>query len=241
MIAICDDQTSELKRLSEIIKAYMHDRSFDMEVHLFSHPDQLLDSVDTNAFDIYLLDIVMPMINGLNVAKRIRQVNLEAQIIFITSEPGYALEAYSVNPLHYLVKPIQIEALFDVLDLAVKKLEQIERKTITVKTKSGFRTLFINQIAYCEYKNHVAYYTLIDGEQIKTSTISCGFMKHISPLLEDGRFLSPHVSYVLNMNRVERLAREGFYLSNQIFIPISARHYTTVRDAYLQFRLSKEG
>ena len=161
-------------------------------------------------------------------------------IIYITSEPGYALDAYAVNPLHYLVKPIQKEMLFSALELAVSKVNFGNEAVITVKTKAGLRTLAAGQIACCEYKSHTALYTLLGGEQVETTTLSVSFTEHISPLLRDERFLSPHISFAINMSRVEKLTREGFMLREGSFIPVSAKQYAAVRDAYLDYRLSGE-
>lgn len=104
----------------------------------------------------------------------------------------------------------------------------------------GLRTLPADQIACCEYKNYAVRYTLISGEQVETTTLACGFAEHIAPLLRDARFLSPHVSFALNIGRVEKLTRDGFYLRDGGFVPVSARQYTAVRNAYLNYRLSRE-
>ena len=182
----------------------------------------------------------MPMVSGLEVGRSIRRISCEAQIIFITTEPGYALDAYAVNPLHYLIKPIQKETLFSALELAASKVDFGNEITVTVKTRSGLRTLAAGQIACCEYKSHAALYTLLGGKQVETTTLSVSFAEHIMPLLRDRRFLSPHIAFAINMSRVERLTREGFTLREGGFVPVSAKQYASVRDAYLNYRLSGE-
>lgn len=239
-IAICDDQPRELKIINEYITEYLGTHTLEAEMKEFSHPDQLLTAIETESFHIYLLDIVMPMVSGLELGQSIRRISREAQIVYITTEPGYALDAYAVNPLHYLIKPVEKQALFSALELAFSKVDFGREITVTVKIKEGLRTLPVNQIACCEYKNHVVRYTLIDGEQVETTTLTGSFAEHIAPLLCDVRFLSPHVSFALNMSRVEKLTREGFYLRDGGFVPVSARQYAAVRNAYLNYRLSRE-
>ena len=239
-IAICDDQPRELDIISEYIKEYINIHSWEAEMKKFAHPDTLLTAIETESFHIYILDIVMPMFSGLELGQSIRRISRESQIIYITTEPGYALDAYGVNPLHYLIKPVEKQALFSALELAFSKVDFGKEITVTVKVKAGLRTLSAGQIACCEYKNHAARYTLIGGEQVETTTLAYGFAEHIAPLLRDVRFLSPHVSFALNMNRVEKLTREGFYLRDGGFVPVSARQYTAVRNAYLCYRLGRE-
>ena len=239
-IAICDDQPRELEILKKYIAEYLGTHTLEAEMQAFSHPDQLLTAIETENFYLYLLDIVMPMVSGLELGQSIRRISREAQIIYITTEPGYALDAYGVNPLHYLIKPVEKQALFSALELAFSKVDFGKEITVTVKVKAGLRTLSAGQIACCEYKNHAARYTLIGGEQVETTTLAYGFAEHIAPLLRDVRFLSPHVSFALNMNRVEKLTREGFYLRDGGFVPVSARQYTAVLNAYLCYRLGRE-
>lgn len=239
-IAICDDQPRELEIINEYITEYLGTHTLEAEMKEFSHPDQLLTAIETESFHLYLLDIVMPMVSGLELGQSIRRISQEAQIVYITTEPGYALDAYAVNPLHYLIKPVEKQALFSALELAFSKVDFGKEITVTVKIKEGLRTLSADPIACGEYKNHAVRYTLIDGEQVETTTLTGSFAEHIAPLLCDVRFLSPHVSFALNMSRVEKLAREGFYLREGGFVPVSARQYAAVRNAYLNYRLSRE-
>ncbi len=239
-IAICDDQPRELEVINEYITEYLDTHTLEAEMKEFAHPDTLLTAIETESFHIYLLDIVMPMVSGLELGQSIRRISWEAQIVYITAEPGYALDAYAVNPLHYLIKPIEKQALFSALELALSKVDFGREITVTLKVKEGLRTLSADQIACCEYKNHTVRYNLVGGEQVETTTLTCGFAEHIVPLLRDARFLSPHVSFALNMSRVEKLAREGFYLSGGGFVPVSARKYAAVRNAYLNYRLNRE-
>ncbi|MFT3985182.1 MAG: response regulator, partial [Lachnospiraceae bacterium] len=132
-IAICDDQPRELELIKEYIIEYLGTHTLEAEIKEFSHPDQLLTAIETESFHLYLLDIVMPMVSGLELGQSIRRISREAQIIYITTEPGYALDAYAVNPLHYLVKPVEKQAFFSALELAFSKVDFGKEITVTVK------------------------------------------------------------------------------------------------------------
>lgn len=238
-IAVCDDIDTELQSIVALIDDYLTQRRMSVDLRWFTHPDALLMACKKEQFHIFLLDMIMPMVDGLELGREIRRCSTDAQIIYITAEPGFALDAYAVNPLHYLIKPVDRSELFATLDLAVKKADCGERATVTVKTKQGLRTIPIDTIAFCEYKRHSVIYTLANGETAETTTICGNFTEHIAPLLQDRRFVRPHVAFAVNMSIVERLDKNGFTLKTGSFVPVSSRRYTTVRNSYLSYRLER--
>ena len=238
-IAICDDMDIELKRITQLTNKYLSVRNLSAKMREFSHPDELLMACESESFHIFLLDMVMPMISGLELGRSIRRISTDAQIIYITTEPGFALDAYSVNPLHYLLKPVDESSLFSALDLATEKVNFGEEISVTVKTKAGLRTLSADMIVCCEYIQHTAVYTLTTGERLETVTLSGSFGSHIEPLLQDRRFVSPHAAFAVNMSFAERLGKEGFTLRGGTFVPVSGKQFTAVRNTYMSYRLGE--
>ncbi len=238
-IAICDDIDTELRCIAALTNEYLGLRDMSAELRGFSHPDALLTACEKESFHIFLLDMVMPMVSGLELGREIRRVNIDAQIIYITTEPGYALDAYAVNPLHYLIKPVDREVLFAALDLAVRKVDYGKEMTITVKTRGGLRTISADMIVLCEYKRHAALYMLKNGERLETTTIHGSFSEYIALLLRDKRFIQPHAAFAVNMSFVDRLDKAGFTLKDGTFVPVSGKQYTAVRNAYMSYRLGR--
>ncbi len=238
-IAICDDIDAELRCIETLVNKYVAEKSLSVEIRKFSHPDALLKSCETDTFHIYLLDMVMPMISGLELGRSIRRISTDAQIIYITTESGFALDAYSVNPLHYLLKPVSRYALYAALDLAAEKTDYGEETAVTVKTHNGLRTLSTDIIVCCEYVSHTAVYTLVGGERLETSTFTGSFAEHIMPLLRDRRFIQPHAAFAVNMCRAERLDRNGFTMRGGAFVPVSGKQFSAVRNAYMSYRLGR--
>ena len=117
-IVICDDLKDDLDRVHEFVKAYVDERKMQAEIKVFNHPDKLLCECEQYRAHIYILDIVMPMVNGIQVARELRWNQPDAQIIFATSEKSFALESFDVNPINYIVKPVERTKLFETLDLA---------------------------------------------------------------------------------------------------------------------------
>ena len=118
-IAICDDDRSDRERICEFVSEYLKGKEIRAEVKVFDHPDKLIQECETYRPQIYLLDIVMPMVTGIQAARELRWNQPDAQIIFATSESSYALESFDVNPINYILKPVAKDKLFSTLDLAL--------------------------------------------------------------------------------------------------------------------------
>jgi DNA-binding LytR/AlgR family response regulator len=240
-IAICDDTPNELQNLVLLTNQYISAKSLDAEVTKFSHPDSLLLAVEAERFHLYILDIVMPMMNGLELGKEIRRLDREAQIIYATTEPQFALQAYATSPINYLIKPINKQQLFDTLLLAISKVDLAEEQTFTVKTADSLRVIKLSDIAFCEYRNHAVIFNLANGDEVVSRTIRENFSEYSSPILKDRHFLQCHTSFVVNMRRVERFAKDSFTLCGGKIIRISSKQYHSVRDVYMDYLMSKGG
>lgn len=238
-IAVCDDMLNELQRLVFMTNQYKFANSLDAEVTEFSHPDALLLAIKEESFHLYILDIVMPMVNGLELGREIRRLDREAQIIYATTEPQFALQAYAASPLNYLIKPIDKKQLFDTLTLAISKVEFSEEHTFSVKTADSLRMLKLSDIACCEYRNHAVIFNMTNGDEVVSSTIRENFPEYSLPILKDRRFLQCHISFVVNMRRVERFAKDSFTLYGGKIVPIAAKKYPAVRDTYMDYLMAK--
>lgn len=239
-IAICDDQPLELETVVAYTKEYMETHKIDAQTWQFTHPDELLIACEKERFQLYILDIVMPMVNGIEVGREIRRNDREAQIIYATNEPSFALDAYVAAPINYLLKPIDKKQFFDTLTLAISKVDTREESTVVLKIQSGLRVVSLFAVICCEYVGRSAQYTLSGGEKIATRTLQESFADHVALLLRDKHFLQPHNAFVLNMSRVESFSKEGFTMQGGMVVPISAKKYATVRDTYMDYLLAKK-
>ncbi|MEA4961878.1 LytR/AlgR family response regulator transcription factor [Lutispora sp.] len=238
-IAICDDQPRELEIINEYITEYLDTNTLEAEMKEFSHPDKLLTAIDAKSFHIYILDIVMPMVSGLELGKEIRRLDREAQIIYATTEPQFALQAYAASPINYLIKPIEKQRLFDTLTLAISKADLAEEQTFAVKTADSLRIIKLSDIVCCEYRSHAVIFSLTNGEEVLSRTIRENFSEYSSPILKDRHFLQCHTSFVVNLRRVERFAKDSFTLCGGKIVPIAAKQYPAVRDTYMDYLMAK--
>jgi len=239
-IALCDDDPGQLALVAEYMSEFIQSNQYEATIRQFLHPDDLLNTCEKQRFHIYILDIVMPMVNGVEVGKAIRELDQEAQIIYATYEPSFALRSFVTNPINYLLKPIDKQQLFKTLALAVSKLDRTMESTVLVKTQEGMRILRLSEIICCEYTRHTAIYTLVEAKTVTTRIIKGAFSEHIARLLQDGRFVRPHISYILNMDYVESFSKTRFILRYGYSVPIAAKHYSVVRDIYMNYLIARE-
>ncbi|WRS27882.1 LytTR family DNA-binding domain-containing protein [Oscillospiraceae bacterium MB08-C2-2] len=238
-IAICDDQPNELAILNDYITEYLHNHTLDAEVKNFSHPDTLLTAIESKSFHLYILDIVMPMVSGIELGKEIRRLDRETQIIYATTEPQFALQAYAASPINYLVKPINKAQLFNTLTLAISRADLAEEQTFAVKTADSLRIIKLSEIVCCEYSKHAVLFYLSNAEQVQSRTMRENFTEYISLILKDRHFLQCHTSFVVNLRRVERFAKDSFTLSGGKIVPIAVKHYAAVRDTYMDYLMAR--
>lgn len=236
-ICICDDMLDQLKSIQMLTEEYIMTNHIEAKIEAFSHPDQLLSELEIKQYHLYLLDMVMPMANGIDVGKAVRKNDPFAQIVYITSAPEYALDSFAANPIDYIIKPIEKHKLFNALNSAIQKIDLSPEKSITIRTKDGIYTVSINQIVYLEYTRHSVIYTLLNGGKLQTATIKESFGEHTQNLMQNNCFIQPHSSFIINMQYVERLNKDGFQLKDYYFVPISGKKYVEIRNRYLNFRL----
>ena len=132
-IAVCDDQIEELEKLTALLQAWQSDRRSDVRFQTFRSGGQLLDAARAERFTLYLLDVLMPGMTGMDAAREIRSFDAAADIIFLTTSPGFAYESYGVRAAEYLLKPINAKLLYPVLDKLYLR-DQKPQDGLTVKS-----------------------------------------------------------------------------------------------------------
>ena len=111
-IAVCDDQAEELTVLTALLEQWQTERRIPLRCRVFRSAGDMLDAARHERFTLYLLDVMMPGIDGMEAAREIRTFDAAADIVFLTSSPGFAYESYGVRALEYLLKPISGKHLY---------------------------------------------------------------------------------------------------------------------------------
>ena len=212
LIAICEDETYLLEELRKKAETYLKTRHYPAEIRTFTSGEDLLK--EQRPFDLILLDLMLPGINGLETAKRLSS---KSRIIFITSYREYAVDAFEVEAVHYLLKPVTDERLYQAMDRALNRSKQEDDRTLALIKSGSTHILPIRDILYCEVFDHRVCIHTAQGNYEYSGTLD---------MLEgklDGRFFRCHRSYLINMSHVVGQEKGTALVSNGNRVLISRR------------------
>ena len=233
-IAICDDQFNELEALTTIILEWQKERQTSCRFKTFHNVAELLDAAKTESFTLYILDILMPGTNGIATAKEIRSFDTVADIIFLTSSPSFAYESYEVKALNYLLKPIDRQILFPILDqLALR--EQKPQEGLTLKSGTALIRILFSQLVYVEVNRKHLYFNLTDGQ---VREVFGALKDYEDVLLNRPEFMRVHRSYIVNMLQVAELSSAGIRTFSGQHIPVSRQLYPQLQKDYMNLLFS---
>ena len=136
-IAICDDTQKDLESIGDLAESYIADRAIDAEVMKYSHPNELIEESEKTVFDCFLLDVYMPMMNGIEVGKELRKLGNKGEIIYLTTSDEFAVDAFTVQASNYLLKPVNKQIMNDALDRVFDKFIGNASGGLMVRTLGG--------------------------------------------------------------------------------------------------------
>lgn len=225
-IAICDDEADFRKELKEELLLYRNQKRIAIDIIEFENGNDLLLSKDI--FDIVFIDYQMPGLNGLEVAKALRQRKCTCCIVFITSFPQFMIDSFEVQPFRFLIKPVDLDKLNHTLD------DYIQQQKL------------LNPILIIEYGEQVTInsdniiYLEADGKNciIRTNDKTFRSSKTLSQLLNvlpEHCFFRIHKSYVINLYCIYKIKGNEVYLINGEKAIIGRNHIKEFKEFYRDF------
>ena len=229
-IALCDDRAEELQPVEEILRAWQEKGLGSLRWRTFRSAAELLEAAARERFTLYLLDVMMPGIDGIAAAREIRSFDETAEIVFLTASPGFAYESYGVRALDYLLKPVRAEKLFSVLD-KLSLREQKPREGLTLKSGAMLIRIPFSQLAFVEVRGKHLYFNLTDGSVREVF----GALSDYEPLLlSREEFMHTHRSYIVNMLQVAELSPGGATTFSGRNLPVSRLLYPQLQKDYMK-------
>ncbi len=225
-IGICDDSAADREYIASLTRGWAE--KVDAAVQLFefiSAENFLFCAQDEGPFDILLLDIEMGPMDGVSLAKKIRQSNETIQIVFITGYSDYIAEGYDVSALHYLMKPVKPEKFYSVLSRAADKLKKDE-KSLTLDAGGQLTRIPVGTIRFAEVQGN---YVTIHANADYTVKMT---LSELEKGLDD-RFYRVGRSAIVNLGRVSRVTKTEIYLSDGTAIPLPRGAYEGVNRAII--------
>ncbi len=213
-----------------------------LQVVPFSCAAALLEQVrSAGTFDLYILDVIMPVENGIQTGLRLRELDRAGWIFYLTTSPDYAVDSYRAKAAQYLLKPLDRNLFFAALDETAEFWRQQKQSFATIKTRNGLQRLPVHTVVYGELVGRCVQYHLIDGSVLQGMSLRGSFREAVAPLLEQEPFVLCSASFFINLSYVERIERAGIRLAGGGLIPLSRSLRNQVTDRWLDYHLKGAG
>ena len=242
-IAICDDDAHWRSQILEFTNAYAAahpERGISFTA--FEWGSELMDaSRKTGGFDVYILDILMHGMNGIELGTRLRQMGFDGKIIYLTSSQEYAIDSYRVKAYNYLLKPIRKDIFFSALDEVFNFLSQRKGKGTIVRTKDCSVRVSFDSIEYTELCKRTVVYHLVGGKTLESISIRTAFVDAVKELLLDSRFIQCGTSMVANMHHITMVEKDSLIFRNQRKVYLPKKVCSDIRSVWYDFYFNEEG
>lgn len=231
-IAICDDDERELRHLSELLTEYQSDRRGSVDWRMYGNGTDFLCEMRGGEYDLVLLDILMPGINGLQVARELRQRDQNVRIILLSATPEFAVESYSVGAYHYLLKPTDSKVLFQLLDKVESELTVQDEQVFLLKNREGVFKIAFSRLEYVEVINKTVFFYLTDGTVHEVNGSLTDFEEKFAGRTD---FVKTHRAYLVNLGCIQSIDANFVVTKNGHHVPVSRPRRKQVRDTYMHF------
>lgn len=215
-IAVVEDEKKEAELLGKLLNEYAVAHSREFNVTYFSEPSKFLDGF-RDKYDLVFLDIQMPGMTGMDVARKLREKNSAVNIVFVTNMVQYAVEGYSVQASDFIVKPASAPSVNRVMNRALAALDRNVDKNVTVKNAADGRTVVVkeSEIYYVEGSGHKITYHTAQGDFSDWGSMNAAVAE-----LSSRNFARCHVSFLVNLKYVRETSKDSVKVGGDV-LPIS--------------------
>lgn len=238
-IAICDNEHRQLMQTKALLLEYrgLHPE-LDFRIELFPSAAALLEHLRIYGnFDLYLLDILMPGTDGIELGVKIRGMDQGGHIVYLSTSSDYAVDSYRAKASGYLVKPIQANRLFPLLDDIIRGWLQENQAFITIKTRNGLQRLSIRLVVFGELVGRCIHYHLADGSMLESMSVRTSFGETVSDFLAHERFVLCGASFFVNLAFIDRVDATSLHLAAGDVLPLSRHFRADVTNRWIDYHL----
>ena len=233
-IALCDNRPDQLENLRSMILAWNGE---SVSVFCYDNGDALLQAHRSTPFDIIFLDILMPLLNGMEAARELRQFDKTVRLVFLTASSDFAVEAFSVKASNYLLKPLDAGKLHACLDELAEDFHASARK-ICIRGIHSLHQIPVTDIEYIESQNKRILFVLSSGETILSGEPLYTYEEKLT--LEDGFFKCSR-SFIVNIHRIDTFTTKEIRTRSGARISISRSCHREFEKAYFSVLFGKAG
>lgn len=225
-IAVCDDEELFRIEFKSVLDKVLINAEYDIDT--FSGGSSLYEAFIKEPFDLVFLDIEMPGIDGITLAKRLRALSENVHIVFLTSHIEYALEGYEVNALRYLVKPVDINKLGEVLKYIQDKKNN--SRQIMIKQEGEDIVIDLSDVIYIESMDKNVRIVTSKKEYITRYNIS-----DYEEELKNNGFFRIHRSYLISLSKVKKIVKNDVVMDGDSSLPVSRSNVKALKEALYSY------
>ena len=223
-VAIVEDDKGYSSLLEKYITKYGKEKGESFKVSVYEDGLSFLAVCDTG-FNIVLMDIEMPMLDGLKTAAKLRSVDKNASLIFVTNMAKYAVNGYEVDAIDFIVKPVDYFNFSLKFDKAVRLQKKKSPEFMILSTDSGIVKIDISEIKYVESLQHYLTFYTENGEYKTRSS-----MKDMEKKFASKNFVRCNNSYLVNLAYVDKVRADSVIIG-EATLPISRLKKKSFMDA----------
>lgn len=236
-IALCDDEEILLYKNSLLIESICIQFGIEHKITNYTSGKILLEeypATPKDKFDIIFLDIEMPEMDGIQTAKKCREIDSHVLIIFLTSHTEFSRDGYKVNAFRFIDKMNKEEELKEAIKSAWSIQE--EKKNLIVSSQNqAVLILNYNDIIYIEKRQRkTIIHSRTEGEINTYESITSFKMR-----LEDSCFYQVHRAFIVNLNYIARLIKKDIVLDNNNIIPLSEKKQKEFKRIYVNWKFNR--
>lgn len=227
-IAIVEDEKDFAEQLQEFLKKYQKEHDVAFKISVFGDGAEILENYEP-LYDVILLDIEMPKVNGMEAAAKIRRMDADVVLVFITNMASYAIHGYEVGALDFVMKPITYYPFSMKLTRAIKRARTKAQRQILLTLPDGVKKIGIHQIFYVEVQNRMLHYHTDEGEYTMRGTMTAA-----EQMLEAYPFVKCNHWYMVNLMHVTEV-RKNVAIVGGHELEISRRNRTAFLKALTEY------
>lgn len=231
-IAVVDDEQVHRDILVRYIEEWRSQGHPEVKVQVFDSSEAFyFEWCENQAYDVLFLDIMMSGTDGVSLARKLREKKTALTIIFTTGISDYMQEGYEVEAMHYLLKPLDREKVWECLEKCLARGGG-DRRMVLLPTEEGLMKIDIEKILYGEAVGH---YCQLECMEERLS-LKIGIRELAQKLDMEAReeFAFCHRSYLVNLRRISRVGKQDIVMDNGAQVPVSRRLYHEINDKFIR-------
>ena len=223
-IAIIEDDKEQAAQLEAALRQYSDEYKTPLQISVFYNAVVFLEKY-TAKYDIIYMDIMMPMLNGMDASRMLREKDDQVMLIFVTSMQQFAIQGYEVGASDFIVKPVNYPEFKLKFTRVLERLPKKENEDILVKTETGFVRLSPAQITYVEVQDHDLIYHTVGGVLESKGTLA-----EAEERLDPKQFFRCGKSHLVNLEFVEGVENSDVQVGDDV-VQVSRARRKALLDA----------